>query len=152
MKCSKWVSKMTSKRVSKIYFRETRIQNLFEKSIQGECPNDYPKCVPGRYVFWGRALQNAFWVTRELPQGIRWRCAETWSPSYRKCDKQKSGLSKCMQGKRTVFLSASRCLFEIWVWSGGGVCAGCTRAYPKGIRRGIRRVSATLVKSCFSLT
>ena len=51
---------MTSKRVSKIYFRETRIQNLFETSIQDDCPNEYPKCVPGRYVFGGRALQNAF--------------------------------------------------------------------------------------------
>ena len=51
---------MTSKRVSKIYFRETRIQNLFEKNIQGQCPNEYPKCVPGRYVLGGRALQNAF--------------------------------------------------------------------------------------------
>ena len=51
---------MTSKRVSKIYFRETRIQNLFETSIQDEYPNEYPKCVPGRYDFGGRALQNAF--------------------------------------------------------------------------------------------
>ena len=51
---------MRSKRVSKIYLRETRIQNLFETSIQDECPNEYPKCVPGRYVFGGQALQNAF--------------------------------------------------------------------------------------------
>ena len=51
---------MRSKRVSKIDFRETRIQNLFETSIQGEFPNEYPKCVPGRYVFWGWVLQNAF--------------------------------------------------------------------------------------------
>ena len=51
---------MTSKRVSKIYFRETRIQNLLETSIPDECPNEYPKCVPGRYVFLWWALQNAF--------------------------------------------------------------------------------------------
>ena len=54
------MSIIRSKRLSKIYFREARIQNLFETNIQDECPNEYPKCVPGTYVFWGQALQNAF--------------------------------------------------------------------------------------------
>ena len=132
--------KLRSKRVSKIYFRETRIQNLFEKSIQGECPNDYPKCVPGRYVFWGRALQNAFWVTRELPQGIRWRCAETWSPSYRKCDKQKSGLSKCMQGKRTPLHFSQ--LPGVSLKSESGAAPGCAQGVREHTRRVYGKVSA----------
>ena len=51
---------MRSKRVSKIDFRETRIQNLLETSTQDEFPNEHPKCVPRRYAFCGRALQNAF--------------------------------------------------------------------------------------------
>ena len=128
-------SKICSKQVSKTSV-QTSIQNVFLADM----------------FLGGGPYKMHFWVTRVLPQGIRWCCAETWPPSYRKCDKQKSGLSKCMQGKRTALLSASRCFFEIWVWSGAGVCAGRTRAYAQGIRQGIRRVSATLVKPYFSLT
>ena len=150
---------MRSKRVSEIYFREAGIQNVVETSIQDECPNECPKCVPGRYVFLWVVLTKDIFGLRgcfgKVSAGVARRFSrpaienvtsksqpqETRLKSVLRC-----GLKEASRARWRLLHRYEGFFFESWGWSSAGVYAGRTRAYAQGIRRVIHRVSATLVK------